>query len=461
MATDTTASTSSAPATDRSPASRWRRAWAIALAAIAGCAGPPAVTGHDAGPSAQLGTVDNIVAFEGQHAFVTLVHAPVDLTGARLTLPPELDVRELRCVGSMCAIVAEVLDTTPSTGTPVPPPIDAMVRQIVLETDADRVTATVSVVPLDRIESSGGVGSVQGTYFASSVDAPMANFVGVSGGQPIRWLVFGDVLLHGTVDVSGAGSVAGCGGLDGAPIGAAATGEGAGGDGAGGGSAIAGIGPGATAGGAAWAIGCASDFFARECGGGGGGGDAATAGGGGGGAFALVSLGRVAFEGSVDAHGSDGAGGGGGGRAIVSGIALDTAPVVDVGGGSGTDDANGGAGEVAAGLETSLGLDLDHPSFILDTPDYALDGQAPAGAVLRAETVDGVDLGSATAGSDGAFHLAMTLPAGFSRVRVYVTEADGMERRAFVGNHVELERRGIILGPVGGLIDLVVLPEAP
>jgi hypothetical protein len=447
MATDTTASTSSSRATERLRA-RLAAGLAGGLALTAGCGGAPVTAMPDAGPAALLGTVDNIVSFEGQHAFVTLVHAPIALEGAHVTLPAELDVREVRCAGSACAIVAEVLDTTPSTGTPIPSPIDALVRQIAIEVGSDRVLATVNVMPLDQISNVGSAATVQGTYFASSVEATGgAMFRGAAGGDPIRWLVFGDVLLNGAIDVSAMGSVAGAGGFDGGEIGAAATGEGAGAVGEGGGSA--------------WAAGCAADFFATECGGGGGGGDGMTAGGGGGGAVALVSLGRITFDGDVTARGGDGAGGGAGGRVLVSGVAIVSAPTVDTSGGAGAAGSNGDPGEEAETVTSALAGELDLPRYILDVPVYAIDGTAPNGASLRAESIDGDPLGSVVVGADGSFHLDATVPAGLTRIRLYLT-TDGIERRLFVGNHVELERRSgrAQPEPIGGLIDVVYLPSA-
>ena len=63
-------------------------AWAVVGAALAGCGGGPAA--RDTGPVAMIASVDNIVAWEGQHAFVTLLHAPIDVTGATPALPAEL-----------------------------------------------------------------------------------------------------------------------------------------------------------------------------------------------------------------------------------------------------------------------------------------------------------------------------------------------------------------------------------
>jgi hypothetical protein len=421
-----------------------------------GCGGPPPITPMDAGtdlPPMHLGTADNIVCFEGQQAFVTVIHSPIDVSDASVALPAEFEEVEHLCVGQDCAFVLRVLDMTPNTGMRAPPPIDALRRAITLTTDEGRVQAMFNVMPLDRMDVSGQT-TVHGAYFASSAEIfEGTTLAGPAGGTPPRFLIFGNASFHATVDVSASGEEPGTGGLPGGAIGSAADGQGAGGLGSGGGSAEIGVDGAEGVGGPVWALGCEADFYADECGGGGGGGDATEPGGGGGGSFALVALGTLSLNGEIRARGGDGGGGGGGGRVFFAGREAQVQASIDVAGGEGTAGSDGGGG--TARIEPTL-LMPEH--LVVSEGAFSLTVSGMGGTALRVSDLDGNVLATAPVVS-GTATAELDLPAGLSRLRL--EEVDGANsRRLFVGNHVELERRDTrtLPLPIGGLLDLVYLP---
>lgn len=441
--------------------------WVLALTLL-GCDGapvdpPPTDSGR---PPGSVRTAQ-INAYEGQRRFVTVLEGDEPLDGATVEADPVFRILEQRCAGVRCGVVAEVLDTRPNTGAPVPFPIDAEGHFFTVRlTDGREARALVNVLPLDTI-SAGGTEPVTtgGVRFASSLDVPSGATVRGEG-APLRWIVFGDARLGGTLDVSADGATPGPGGFDpGLGPTAGAAGDGGGGGGGHGLAGAPGDGPGGEpgAGGAGGDAeprpGCASDFFAAEpCAGSGGGGDGAGAGGG---AGALIVLGALeAAGGTLRAAGGDGTldGGGGAGGAWWVAAASGEAPAVDLAGGAGA-GLGGAGGEGAAGVEApgALGVDLGALPAITSDASWTLTGAAAPGARVFVERADDDARVEATADDAGAFSVTLTLSPGLNRFRVYFDAGDG-ERRSWVGTSIEQERRGSDVLPTGALVDVAFVP---
>lgn len=430
----------------------------------------------DTGPP--VGTADNanIAVFEGQRAVVTVLTVMgAVLDGAEVTSDDTaLRVIEHVCAGPRCGVLLAVDDVEPDVGRAIPAPIDAsnLFLRIRLAGQPDR-RALFSVAPLDAIRNDGEA-TIRGTYFAASVTTSAATaFRGAPGLEPIRWFVFGDAVLRGSVDVSGMAATAGPGGEPGAMASAMGEGDGAGGAGSasggggGGGGSLepgsAGEGTDAGEGGAAFALGCGIDPFIRDCGGGAGGGAYGT-GGGGGGTFAIAILGTVDADIDIVARGGDGdegGGGGGGGRVFVAATAPTGAGVrADVAGGAGgpRPEASGGAGGAGEARLPGDGPTIDTPaSWIVRDPSVTVSGRATAGASIEVSLLDDTVVATATVATDGTFSLPVALAPGLNRLRVI--EVDGeVRRRSWSGNHFELERRGAEVLPVGALLDVAHVP---
>jgi hypothetical protein len=445
----------------------------------------------DAGPVYGIASTAQLVAWEGQPRFVTVLSTETGeaLDGATVEVQDPsgpLEIIEQRCAGTRCGVVLRIADETPSTGTAVPAPIDA-VRHFLLvrRTDgAPDLRALLNVMPLDAI---AGVGStpreVGGVRFASGLEVGAeASFTGSPGDAPIRWVVFGDATVAGTLDVSADGAAPGPGGYAGGDPGTDGQGPTAGGagvDGAGGGGGghaepgTAGDGPGGEpeAGGAGGPASirprCVADFFDVEVCGGSGGGGAEGAGGAGGGVAALVVLGRLELaDGTLGARGGDGAlggGGGAGGAWLVAAPEWSAPAELDVSGGAG--EGAGGAG--GAGLlrvqvpgdaaSTGPAVDLSAVPGLTDASTVVLTGTAAPDATVVVEPLAGGEGATTTADAAGAFSVEVPLAEGLNRLRV--VQGDGeAARRSWVGTSLELERRGDATLPVGALIDVAYVP---
>jgi hypothetical protein len=444
----------------------------VFLGAVACGDGMPART--DGGPPApDPASVQNIAAYEGQEAFITVLESPGDdWSSANVTASTGgLEIVSQRCNASLCAVLARVPDATRNTGQSIPAPIDAMRHYLRVTAPSGESQGLVQVFPTDALSASGAT-STTGTYFAASVTGGIGSLVSGMGAEPVRWVVFGSATLE-TFDVSAEGDVAGAGGHRGGAAGAAGEGPAGGARamgsvGAGGGGSFEEGGLGAMATDPAPATGadCAVDFFAAQCGGSGGGG-ASGVGGAGAGSVSIMVLGSACI-GTVRGRGGDGAGGGGGGGgalALVAASVLDCDPVADVDGGAGDGDGgDGGAGHLLV-----AGVNFPRITFAasdLITSETSLDvrGVAAPEHGLRIERVTdsgAVEVAAGTTGADGAFSIATPLVAGLNRLRITQLDADGTHpMRAFNGNHVELERRdGFVRQlPVGGLLDVASIP---
>jgi hypothetical protein len=446
----------------------------IALGAAA-CGGDAMPARNDGGPPPpDPASVQNIAAYEGQEAFVTVLESPGDdWTSASVASTPGLEIVAQRCNATLCAVVARVPDTVRNTGQSIPAPIDAMRHYVRVTAPAGESQGLVQVFPTDALSASGAT-NTNGTYFAASVTGGVGSLVAGTGAEPVRWVVFGSATLE-AFDVSAEGAVPGAGGHAGG--GAGADGEGPSGGaaasgaiGAGGGASFeeGGLGAMATAAAPATDPACAADFFASQCGGSGGGG-AGGAGGAGGGSVAIMVLGSACI-GTVRGRGGDaevgsGGGGGGGALALVAASELDCDPVAEVGGGTGDGDGgDGGAGHVLVS-----GVDFPRITFAasdLITSETSLDvrGVAAPDHMLRIERVTdsgAVQVAEGTSGPDGSFAIPTPLVAGLNRLRITQLDADGSHpMRALNGNHVELERRdGFVRQlPLGGLLDVASIP---
>lgn len=431
---------------------------------------------NDGGPPPpDPASVQNIAAYEGQEAFVTVLESPGDdWTSATVAVTSGgLEILSQRCNATLCGVVARVPDTVRNTGQSIPAPIDAQRHFLRVTAPSGESQGLVQVFPTDALSASGPT-STSGTYFAASVAGGAGSVVTGAGAEPVRWVVFGSATLE-TFDVSADGATAGAGGhaagapgADGAGPGGGAAASGA--VGAGGGASFepGGLGAMATEGAPATDPACAADFFASSCGGSGGGG-ATSNGGAGGGSVALMVLGSACI-GTIRGRGGDaasgsGGGGGGGALALVAASVLDCDPSSDVVGGAGDGDGGaGGEGRVLVG-----GVDFPRISFeasTLITSETSLDvrGVAAPGHALRIERVmDGgaTQVAEGTSEADGSFSIPTPLVPGLNRLRITQLDADGSHpMRAFNGNHVELERRdGFVRQlPVGGLLDVASIP---
>lgn len=440
---------------------------------LLGCESTPPMldVGSDVPPSLEAASNANPAVFEGQGEVVSvLTVVGADLTGATVISESDgLVVLDAECAGERCGVVVAVPDTQPNVGRAIPAPIDATNHflRIVQAGSADR-RALFSVAPLDAIANEGDTATVRGVYFASSLSTGAAtSFRGALGREPVRWFVFGDGALRGRVDVSADGSEPGPGGFSATTSSPAngATGDATSGGGGGGSASEGAPGEGASAGvgGDAFGLGCAADAFTVSCGGGAGGpgtGSAAA----GAGAFSLVVLGTLAIgDAVVDAHGADGSeggGGGGGGRVMIAATHADGGGItIDTSGGAGDPRAGSAGGDGADG-ESTVAFDLvARPArWIVRDPTLVLVGRGAIGGRIVVERIDGTPIGSADVGADGTFTVDVALIPGLNRLRVSSIDSSGELARLWSGNHLELERRGAELLPVGGLLDVAYLP---
>lgn len=463
-----------------------------AFAALIGCGERPPVVTPDAGEELGIASSEQIVAWEGQTRFVTVLSSasgePLD--GATVSVEDPagpLELIDQRCAGTRCAVVLRVRDQSANTGAAIPPPIDgrdAFLRVVL--PDAPDLRTLLRVMPLDTI---GGGGTeplrTSGVRLASSADmAGGTAYAGEAGGEPIRWVVFGDARFAGSLDVSATGEAAFGGGHAGGAAAAAGggpsgggAGEGGAGGGGGGGAEPGEPGDGAAdepgaggAGGVAGDPACVLDFFETACGGGGGGG-AAGAGGAGGGALVIVSLGELDLSAAtLRASGGDGAtGGGGGGGGFVALAAPRWRPpmAVELGGGAG--EGRGGAGgpgvlhvqapgDAASGAVLGPAVDLASVPAITMESSITIGGAAAPGArVILEDREDGSSF-EGTADASGAFSISVELAPGLNRFEV-AAELDGARVRSWVGTSIDLDSPtpGVAL-PVGALIDVARVP---
>lgn len=453
---------------------------AAPLIAWSGCGGGPA-PGSDAGPpSPDPVSVQNVAAYEGQQAFVTVLESAGDdwSTATVTATSGGIEVISYACGASLCGVVARVPDLARNSGQSIPAPIDAMRHFLRVDAPAGASQGLIQVFPLDELTASGTT-TTSGNYFASSVSAGAGSTIRGMGTEPIRWFVFGDARIE-TFDVSAMGGVAGSGGGAGGAAGAAGAGEGGGAAatasaGAGGGASAEDGSPGAMSTTVAAAIdpACVVDAFATSCGGGGGGG-ATGPGGAGAGGLQLVVLGSLTLTG-ITANGGDAetgsaGGGGGGGLVHVAATSLDSTPTIQLEGGAG-DGTGGAGGRGGARIDADTGsslirgprIDVDPAGLLVRSASFVITGDALAGATVRVErVVDSTarEIGTGEADGAGAFSLTITLEPGLNRLRVIQVDAMGEETRAFNGNHLELERRdGFVRQlPIGGLLDVAYVP---
>jgi hypothetical protein len=476
---------------------------AVALAAtiagsvVAGCGNggrPPGPT-VDAGPIIRPLTAQSVVAYEGMTRFVTVIDTEpgLDLSGA--TIRPRDDggslvVREAVCRSTACAVHLEIVDRTAPRAIPVPRPIDSINELLLVELGATEMRQVlITVWPCDAITNSGTPARVRGVHYASSATSELGgSFGGAPDGDPVRWLVFGDVTLRGDLDVSGVAEAVAGGGAGGA-ISSAGSGAGGGGagsasSGGGGGAGLGSPGDGAPGEGSAPGAGgsggdraCVLEFDTLECGGSGGGG-AAGEGGAGGGVFVIASLGDVVLGGAIRARGGDGAasgggGGGGGGAIVIAGVTVEAEVAeIDVAGGAGATGGSGSAGgaggggrieidSAAATGARGIGFDVAGADLIVESPTYVVRGRAPAGEVVEIQSVDLDVEGTAMADASGAFEITVMLAPGLNRLRLSMEGTWGL-RRAWNGNAFEFAREGsaTVPTPVGGLLDVAYVPAS-
>ncbi len=446
-------------------------------ACLVACGDPMPMPRNDGGPPPpDPAAVQNIAAYEGQEAFVTVLESPGDdWTGATVSATTGgLEVIAQRCSASLCAVVARVPDLMRNTGQSIPAPIDAMRTFLLVTASGGEAQGLVQVFPTDALTAPAGETMVNGTYFAASVDAMPGSVLRGVGEEPVRWVVFGNARID-TFDVSAGASTSGPGGHAAGAAGANGAGPGGGArgestTGAGGGASFepGGLGAMATVAAPATDPRCAADFFAAECGGSGGGG-ATGAGGAGAGSVAIVVLGSACVTtvrgAGGDASRSGDGGGGGGGLALVAASRFDCDPTVDVDGGAGDGDGGaGGAGHVLVGGVELPQIVFDTSDLITSDPSFMVRGTAAADHAIRIERVTSTGanmVGEGTASADGSFAIPAALVAGINRLRITQVSTDGSTTiRAFNGNHVELERRdGFVRQlPVGGLLDVAYVP---
>lgn len=445
---------------------------------------PEADSGMDVGVA--IATPD--LAWEGQPRFVTVLRSESgeSFEGATVELVDPagpLQIVEQRCAAE-CAVVLRIHDRTTNTGESFPSPSAAAEAYLdVRIPDAPPKRALVRVMPLDTVtEEDLEVAQSGGLRLASSVHfGPSTALAGSPGGTPIRWLVFGDVVAGGTIDVSARGAMPGPGGYGGGqaeedgrgPGGGGAGIAGAGGGGGGHGSeGMAGAGSGdepggGGAGGFVDGTSCALDFAVEfGCGGSGGGGGEGE-GGGGGGTIAIVSLSELDLSNaSVRSVGGDGSNGGGGGAGGAIALAAPTLhlPEIELAGGSG--DGRGGAGgrgvlevqtaEGALDGEVRAGpaVDLEGVALITDRARVKLDGRAAPDSLISVELIDGETFHT-VADVDGTFSLDVELRPGLNRMRV--VQDGGI--RSWVGTSIEMDvHAGEASRPTGALLDIAYLP---
>lgn len=455
----------------------------LGAAALSGaaCVGTDPMPMRDAGPPPPApARVQNIAAYEGQEAFVTVLESGGDdWTSAVVSSEsPALEILAQACGSSLCGVVLRVVDTQRNTGQTIPAPIDGVATYLRVDAPAGPRQGLLRVLPLDALGAPAGETPVDGVYFASSVDARPGSVLRGMGDAPVRWVVFGSARID-TFDVSAGGADPGPGGGEGGASGAAGAGPAGGpaatptaGAGGGGGAEPGGLGEMASAGADAADLACLEDLFATECGGGGGGGGASGAGGAGAGTVSLLVLGSLEI-GTIRGLGGDGEGGGGGGGGGLVHLAasrLVAAPTLDLAGGigegtGGTGGAGGARIDGAAGSPVIRGprVEVDPSSLVVRSASWTITGDAPPDRTIRIERVTetgATELARGTSDATGAFSIDVTLEPGLSRLRVVQVEADGAELRAFNGNHFELERRDTSAPPlpVGGLLDVAYIP---
>ncbi|NOY90424.1 MAG: hypothetical protein GXP55_04370, partial [Deltaproteobacteria bacterium] len=175
---------------------------------LAACGGGGGSPGMDAGPTVTAAITEHLVAFEGQAAFVEALTVPgTDLTGARIELEAgsPLELVDSRCNAVRCGAVLRVRDTTPNRGVSVPAPIDTRnAFVVVVDASGARHRGLVTVNPLDTITGAGRTALTIGSsvLLAASADASVESiFRGPVGADPLRWVIFGDANLHGTLDL--------------------------------------------------------------------------------------------------------------------------------------------------------------------------------------------------------------------------------------------------------------------
>ncbi len=489
-----------------------RTPWLLALCCpwigACGAGGGPIDAGPD-GPPPMFLTMTPGVAFEGQRQAAMEIRSDgtVDLTAAIVEVGAGLGLEgvvidQARCSRLRCGVVLHVDDLTPNAGQPLPSVLHSNVGRLRITTAAGTWQSTLRVSILDVIENPGGVARVGGAVFGASMNvAASAAFFGQDAGEVVRWVVVGDAVFHGSLDVSGAsgatGGIAVAGGGRGGAgfagaIGAAGVGFGAGGGGgidlggaAGGGGAgyaeagVSGQGFGIAAGGSpgsTYGLAHLEDLFAWTpapvggSGGGAGGGVASEAGGrggAGGGGFALVVLGRLDLGGaSFAARGGDGAdpvqaGGGGGGsggaitiaaREVVGVATVDVgAGAGGTGGAAGSPGGAGGAGRARVDLPTfgavgvvaglrQMGPVADMATLVLlpSASPLAIRGWAPAGSTVAVTNVDSGASARATAAADGTFTVDMPLTPGRNSL-VVTALLGGVSYTGYVGNALRFD----------------------
>ena len=211
-----------------------------------------------------------------------------------------------------------------------------------------------------------------GIYQYTYVNIPsgvMVTFIPNANNTPVTWLVQGNCVINGTVEMCGAmpfgtaypsypayqsGGIGGPGGGAGGNGGNNPTS----GQGPGGGSVPAGSAGYGTTGWSRWGSGQAGNVYGNSSlipllggSGGGGGGYWASGGGGGGGAILIYASGTIQLNGLIDVHGSTGFYSGGGSSGGVRLIALNFNGTGNINASSNTD--GGGAGRVRADVVTN------------------------------------------------------------------------------------------------------------
>lgn len=450
------------------------------------------------GPTPPPAQVAQILAYEGQQRYVTVLSAfGVDVADAEVFAEgPDspLTVVEYTCTSARCAVLLTVADHIENLGFPVPAPIDSVSAFIRLrKADGQQWRGLVKIQPLDNIENDSlEVLRVSGISLASSARTIAGSTLRASAlSDPVRWIVFGDAEIRGDIDVSALGREAGAGGGSGGEAGGDAMGAGGGGGaddgggGGGGGNATPGaagedadgvVGEGG-AGGDAVPEACITDFEDDECGGGGGGG-AAGPGGGGGGTLVIIALGALDLSGasftSRGSDGTDGGGGGAGGHVMIAAHSW-TAPEtlgVEPGegapaagaGGRGGDGADGilrvdVPGEQARGNLVGVVVDVAELPWLHREETATLTGAAAPGARVEVFELDGPRRASVTAGDDGRFAVDVDLEVGINRLTVQAT-SDAGTLRCWTGTSITFDRGAASPTPVpvGAVIDLAYLP---
>ncbi|MEQ8892162.1 MAG: hypothetical protein RLO52_47050, partial [Sandaracinaceae bacterium] len=170
-----------------------------------GCDGGPVEPPlGDSGPAVGIARTAQINAYEGQPRFVTVLDSGTgeSLEGATVMADDVFRIVAQRCAGTRCGVVLEVRDTRPNTGAAVPQPIDAQGHFLTVRpADGPDLRALVNVFPLDTISAGGGEPvRTGGVRLASGMNVTAGAMV--IGDAPLRWIVFGDATLAGTLHVS-------------------------------------------------------------------------------------------------------------------------------------------------------------------------------------------------------------------------------------------------------------------